>query len=273
MSEIGAKLKEQRMAKGLSIEDVQNATKIRSWYIEAIEEGKFEKLPGKFYEKSFIQSYADLVELDSEIYQQYLNENEPIKLGEQLEKSETYKPKSTVFHSVRDLFRKPLFYVLLLLIVIVFYIGITILTDGDNNNSNQFTNRPPSQGQEEPQGVVPDNNDDGNDITDSTIVINMLEGTVLNQEVYQIVSENNELYLDFELTGPSWISIKEESADGRELFVQTLTPQVEFEKIKLDRTLYLHIGNARNIDILINDEKIELGDEKVVKRVTLKREE
>lgn len=268
MLEIGTRLKEKRIAKGLSIEDVQNATKIRPWYIEAIEEGKFEKLPGKFYEKSFIKSYADFVELDSDTYQQYLNASEPITVSEQLVQVDTYKPQSSTLHSVRNLLKKPLFYVLLLLVVVIFYIAITIFTNGNNDNPNQFDNRPPSQEQETPNGVVPDNDED----SDDKIVINMLDETVLNQEFYQIISDSDELYLDFDLTGPCWISVKEESVDGIELFVQTLDPQTNFEKIKLDRTLYLHIGNAKNADILINDEKIDLGSEKVVKRITLQRE-
>ncbi len=272
MFEIGTRLKEQRIAKGLSIEDVQNATKIRSWYIEAIEEGKFEKLPGKFYEKSFIKSYAELVELDSEIYQQYLISSEPIEIGEQLEKAGTYKPQSSTFNSVRNLLRKPLFYVLLLLIALVFYIAVTIFTDGNGEGKNLFDNPPPGQGQEEPSGELPDNND-GNSNANDSILINKLEGTNLNEEIYQIISDEEELYLDFELIGPCWISIRDENAAGVELFVQTLNPQSEFEKIKLERTLYIHIGNAQNIDILINGEKIDLGDEELVKRVTLQRSE
>jgi hypothetical protein len=268
MFEIGAKLKEQRIAKGLSIEDVQNATKIRSWYIEAIELGELERLPGKFYEKAFIKTYAELVELDPAFYNEYLAESEPISVSKQLEKADNYRPESSAILTIRSLLKKPLLYVLLLLVVVVFYIVITIFADNNDKDPNQFNNKPSGQEQEEPKGEIPGNGA-GNLPSTDKVIINKLDQTTLNNEFYQIVSDSKEVYLDFEIAGPCWVSIKENNINGTEIFVGTLNTQTAFEKIKLDRPLYMHIGNAQNINILVNDEKIDLGDLKVVKRVTL----
>jgi cytoskeletal protein RodZ len=62
--ELGQMLKQARMEKGISIEDLQEATKIRKRYLEAIEEGNFKVLPGNFYVRAFIKSYAEAVGLD-----------------------------------------------------------------------------------------------------------------------------------------------------------------------------------------------------------------
>ena len=64
MADIGDKLKSAREAKGLSIQDIEKATKIQSRYLEAIENNEFDKLPGDFYVRAFIRQYAQVVGLD-----------------------------------------------------------------------------------------------------------------------------------------------------------------------------------------------------------------
>lgn len=61
MSELGRQLKEARLQKGMSLDDVQEVTKIRKKYLEAIESGDYKVLPGSFYVKAFIKTYAEAV--------------------------------------------------------------------------------------------------------------------------------------------------------------------------------------------------------------------
>ncbi|HLT56489.1 MAG TPA: helix-turn-helix domain-containing protein, partial [Bacillota bacterium] len=63
--EIGARLKEARIAKGLSLDELQEETKIQKRYLVAIEEGNLDILPGKFYARAFIKEYASAVGLDA----------------------------------------------------------------------------------------------------------------------------------------------------------------------------------------------------------------
>jgi cytoskeleton protein RodZ len=64
--DIGNTLREARIRKGLSITDVESVTKIRSKYLEALEENDFEVLPGPTVVKGFLRSYAIFLKLDSE---------------------------------------------------------------------------------------------------------------------------------------------------------------------------------------------------------------
>ncbi|MFC0524205.1 helix-turn-helix domain-containing protein [Pontibacillus salicampi] len=64
--EIGSRLKEAREAKGLSLDDIQKETKIQTRYLQAIEKGNFQIMPGKFYTRAFIRQYAEAVGLDAE---------------------------------------------------------------------------------------------------------------------------------------------------------------------------------------------------------------
>lgn len=75
MSGIGEQLRKAREAKGLSISDIEKATKIQSRYLEAIENNDFDKLPGDFYVRAFIRQYAQIVGLDGkELLSQYQGE-------------------------------------------------------------------------------------------------------------------------------------------------------------------------------------------------------
>ena len=75
MADIGDKLRSAREAKGLSIEDIEKATKIQGRYLTAIEQDDFDKLPGDFYVRAFIRQYAQVVGLDGkQLLSEYHND-------------------------------------------------------------------------------------------------------------------------------------------------------------------------------------------------------
>jgi cytoskeletal protein RodZ len=56
LTELGKLLKEKREEKGMSLEELQTATKIQKRYLAAIEEGNYDVLPGTFYARAFIKN-------------------------------------------------------------------------------------------------------------------------------------------------------------------------------------------------------------------------
>ena len=61
---VGYTLRQERERQNLSIIDIEEGTSIRALYIEAIENGEYDKLPGAIYTKGFIKNYAKFLEMD-----------------------------------------------------------------------------------------------------------------------------------------------------------------------------------------------------------------
>jgi cytoskeletal protein RodZ len=66
MKTVGVALKETRVERGYSIHDVEQGTKIRAKFLEAIEADDFSKLPSLSYAKGFVKNYSDFLGLNSE---------------------------------------------------------------------------------------------------------------------------------------------------------------------------------------------------------------
>ncbi|MGE5550786.1 MAG: RodZ domain-containing protein [Bacteroidota bacterium] len=64
MREVGERLKRAREEKGITLAEIQNSTKIRTRYLQALEEGEFQIIPGEVYVRGFLQTYGTAVGLD-----------------------------------------------------------------------------------------------------------------------------------------------------------------------------------------------------------------
>jgi len=63
---IGERLRNAREARGLSLDEIEAATRIRRRYLEALEAEAFDQLPGAAYAKGFLRSYASYLGLPPE---------------------------------------------------------------------------------------------------------------------------------------------------------------------------------------------------------------
>jgi cytoskeletal protein RodZ len=65
VGKLGDTLRDRRIALGLTIEQVQDGTRIRAKLIEALEEGQYDRLPNPGYVRGYVSSYARFLELDA----------------------------------------------------------------------------------------------------------------------------------------------------------------------------------------------------------------
>ena len=94
MFEIGGSLREARLKRGLTSADVQKAIRIRDRYLQALEEERWELLPGDAYVKGFLRTYADYLGLDGNLYVEEYNSrfarpDEPQLVPERFARSRT----------------------------------------------------------------------------------------------------------------------------------------------------------------------------------------
>lgn len=148
MADIGDKLRSAREAKGLSIADIEKATKIQSRYLNAIEENDFDKLPGDFYVRAFIRQYAQIVGLDGkELLSEYHQDIPESKPDEYVENSidikseevrETTDNKKNLWKTYLPRIGVGLGVIVVILIVYVLYARLS--SSGQNNNNNASDN-------------------------------------------------------------------------------------------------------------------------------------
>jgi cytoskeleton protein RodZ len=73
MFELGSSLREARVRRGVELAHVAAETRIRTPYLQALEDERFELLPGSAYAKGFLRAYADYLGLDSQLFVEEYN--------------------------------------------------------------------------------------------------------------------------------------------------------------------------------------------------------
>lgn len=143
MDEIGQKLREARLEKGYTLDDLQQITKIQKRYLIAIEEGHFDALPGDFYVRAFIKQYAQVVGLDAaalmEQYQQDIPEVKPENVVPDPEDSPTRtttKPQSRGAR-LRRFLPQIIIAVAAVVIIAVVY-GLTLTSQRSNDTTSDI---------------------------------------------------------------------------------------------------------------------------------------
>jgi len=63
--DIGSSLREERLRRGLELDEVASATLIRGRYLEALELERYDLLPEGFYRRGFLRRYAEFLGLDA----------------------------------------------------------------------------------------------------------------------------------------------------------------------------------------------------------------
>lgn len=71
---IGNELKSEREAKKLHIKDIANILRIRAVYLDYLENGQIERLPGGVYVDCYIKSYAEFLGVEWDKYR-HANKN------------------------------------------------------------------------------------------------------------------------------------------------------------------------------------------------------
>lgn len=255
MKDLGQVLKNERIAKGMTIEEVADMTKISVRYLHSIENNDLSALPGKFYIKGFIRNYAKAIGFDVEPYLSDTDDSE-----KEEEANVTPNIKSTTSAPVRErkfgrLFALSLVVVLLALIVVTIYkfYESDREVDGPYDNNTEIE----AIDEIEPLPVKP-TPDDGIEIdspkdTNSTSKISIERKNQDGITDYNVIEgvNNFKLLID-SADGSCWYELREVNNMGEIISSQSFRLGDSYE-ITLSSGFWLRLGNPDAVKIYIND--------------------
>ena len=133
MKDIGNFLREKREEKGISLIEVEKDLKIRKKYLQGLEDGNIDLIPGKTYLIGYLRNYSKYLGIDEENINQIIQTyNNLVKKKVDLEKTKEeniyLKTKNrSMFEKKRFFF--PVKYVYLASFVLVIFIGLLLLSN------------------------------------------------------------------------------------------------------------------------------------------------
>lgn len=295
LTELGNRLKEAREAKKMSLDDLQEITKIQKRYLRGIEEGNYSSIPGKFYVRAFIKQYAEAVGIEpEELFEEYKTEipsthNE--ELPEQMSRVQSKRDIQVNSSKIYNLIPTILIIVFIVGAAVVFYYFFVQKNTGDQaspakqkeseavnyEQSDKVKNQTENKNTE---GKVDSSKKEAeNKKTDKA-----KEEEKTNQDL-KVVEQNggNTTYElknadKFELkivsTGETWVGVT--NGSGNSLFSGTLKAG-ENESQTLDVTneseVKIVAGASTATDLYINGKKLEYAvspDQFVTQNITIR---
>jgi hypothetical protein len=225
--EIGNSLREARYRQQLELSDVEQATKIRSRYLQALEEESFEALPAATYVKGFLRTYADYLGLDGQLYVDEYNSRYGI--GEEAPREPVVARRtSTVHQRHRRLERRGVLLALgAIAIVVALFIAAFKFSDGGNNppipNLGTTTAAPPPPPAKKHKAAAP------------------------VKLKFFVLAAN----------GDCWLDVRNWSASGPPKFTGTVS-KGHWQRFVAPRRLWINFGNPGNVKAAINGRAVTI---------------
>ncbi|ANP82545.1 transcriptional regulator [Bacillus sp. B25(2016b)] len=277
MTELGQKLKEAREAKGLSIDQLHEITKIQKRHLVAIEEGNYDVLPGAFYARAFIKQYADavglngeelLVEHQSTIPQSERREVPQVSTGQKTQ--ETMQKSSS--WPIADHMPKILVALLVIAVGVVIWFVFQALTGKDDEkvpsaqsekievqkakDSPLDTKKDEAKAEEpkkeEPKKEEPKKEEQPAQPTgQQEVKVVGTTGKISTLEIHN----NKTLELELSGKGASYVDVKDDA--GNVILNATVQEgQIEKRDVSTLKEVRLNIGNATNVEVKLNGQVV-----------------
>lgn len=289
--EIGTLLREAREEKGITLDSLQETTKIQKRYLIAIEDENFHLLPGRFYAKAFIKEYANAVDIDANQLIEAYERTSKDHVDEEL--SEYTSVKQTPLESTSNKVTSSLLprVMVFLLIIGILVAAIFFYKKNADSNSVDPLDDPKDQTiirneDEKDHSTTNDENiDDEDEIEEDetdekdekdTSDIEFNVTTVGSGSTPHSIIEVKGVEYPFEANliaeGNTWVTLKDEQENSfvnEELSGDASPKVIEFENSK---KLHFVIGNASLLKIEIDGEELEYPvdpESKVYQKLTL----
>jgi len=181
MKDIGNFLREKREAKGISLTEVEKDLKIRKKYLQNLEEGNIDIIPGKTYLVGYLRNYGKYLGIDEEninqIIQTYNNlEKRKVDL-KKIKEENSYIKKRDRSKFKKKSFYFPIKYIYLTSFVLIIFIGLLLLSRSLKEAQNFPVPSPEIE------------NNTGINMEENVNDINTLTGEAIESEAEAIIAE------------------------------------------------------------------------------------
>jgi cytoskeleton protein RodZ len=219
--EIGSSLRAAREHQKLDLATVESETRIRTKYLQALEEERFDVLPGTAYVKGFLRTYADFLGLDGPRFVDEFNERfAPAEMPEAPPPVRIPRPRRLL--DAR-----------LVAIPLAVGIGLVVwrVTSGGGHHPHHHVARSP------PAPHVR--------VGTSTPAPPPTRTTPATARIAFVAAR-----------GPCWLGVRLGSATGKDLYERTLEPgqSARFAGSRL----WVRIGAPWNVDVTLNGKPVQL---------------
>lgn len=267
MSELGQVLQRAREEKGVTLDDIQRITKIQRRYLEAIERGHFHVLPGHFYARAFIKSYAEAVGLDPQHlmshFQSDLPAQPPVEQAERLRRRRVSSSSNPLRAS--KWIAKAVLVLFIALIIGVTYVAIVNNLGGTSTQQPiPSDNVPPGAGVVSPgqgAGVSPISQQPEAPTPPATQPTTPDNAPATPQVAVTFQSQQGNVY-QYTLTGGETISVKLKGTADRSWFgvgeakgkyvEQGELKSGEEKNVELGKSAYIRLGKPMNVELTVN---------------------
>lgn len=287
MTELGTQLKEARLSKGYSLDDLQEITKIQKRYLMGIEEGNYSMMPGSFYVRAFIKQYAEAVGLNAEELLETFKGDVPGALSEQVSQSMSQTPsRRKISKGPSNKMMEAMPKVMVGLFIIVILVAMWVLSQQKSNTGtpNEEDKSPEVQYDENPKPI--DSEKDRKDQVDKADDVKPEEDVKPEDEVKQTITPGtietdgattsytltgtDALNIRIEVSGPTFIGIRDQNQT--ELLADTRVYKAG-EVVTLDGTAKtyarIRLGDSTKAKVYINDELLTYAQQIVTQNIVI----
>lgn len=280
MTELGARLKEARLSKGYSLDDLQEITKIQKRYLVGVEEGNYSIMPGSFYVRAFIKQYAEAVGFNPEDILTEYQKDIPGAQKEEVAQSYTKSPsrhKMSRSSSNKTMEAMPkvivaLFAIMLLVVIWVLWMQRASNAPDvieDKETPIEYVQTPTSEpvtpevpAEEEPTEAVP--------VVEEGPTQVIGEGAAQGETTTYEVSGTETLTIRIEVAGDTWVGIRnEQAAEQVDARVYKAGEVIAYDSTD-NGYARIRLGNANVAKVFINDEELTYVQDRTTQNLILK---
>lgn len=250
MSQLGAYLSEAREARGHTLAEAASATRILPKYLQALEDGDYEQLPGDVYARGFIRNYGQFLDLPAdELIQQYrIERGQPTDRIRVMPAAVPPRMRSCLIPSAFF----SAFAVLVLLGVLYLLLQWTGLTRQPTVAAGLPTSTPPPATPTEfaTATVQPEGSEASALPPTATSEVPPTPEATPVPTINPAVPLTVEIRIAPDTTQGSWMDVL---VDGVPLFTRTMAANTT-ETIKAQREVYVVAGDGSVVELIVNGE-------------------